>query len=74
MDDVANYDIRPETWCEVTGRGSGVALDGVHHVDTARPYGQMTTFCGVVVSVVVPLCPPKRTTAAGERAGRKQET
>lgn len=59
VDDVANYDIRPETWCEVTGRGSGMALDGVHHVDTARPYGQMTTFCGVVVSVVVPAYRPR---------------
>ncbi len=59
MDDVVSYDIRPETWCEVTGRGSGVVLDGVHHADTARPYGKMTTFCGVVVSVVVHVSWPR---------------
>ncbi len=37
-------------WCVVTGLGSGKYLDGVHRVDVNRPFGKMTTFCGIVIS------------------------
>lgn len=41
-------------WCEVYGRGSGRRLEGLHRTDTDRPFGKMTTFCGVIVSAVFP--------------------
>lgn len=44
-----------DEWCEVTGRGSGRKLDGVHKADVERPYGQMVTFCGVVISAAFPV-------------------
>lgn len=59
-------------WYEVTGRGSGVKLDGVHRADVERPFGEMTTFCGVVVSAAFPAYRPR----PGElcRACRKRTT
>lgn len=32
-------------WYEVTGRGSGEKLDGLHVANVECPYGQMTTLC-----------------------------
>ena len=47
-------------WCEVYGRGSGQRVPGLHHAHTERPYGQMTTYCGVVVSSVFPQTRPSQ--------------
>lgn len=37
-------------WYEVTGRGSGKKIDGLHVADVGQPYGKMITGCGVGVS------------------------
>ena len=37
-------------WYEVTGRGSGKPLAGLHHADVDQPYGKMITLCGVGIS------------------------
>jgi hypothetical protein len=46
-------------WYEVTGRGSGLTLEEIHHADTNRPYGKMETFCGVHISVAFRVRPPQ---------------
>ena len=47
-------------WYEVTGRGSGEKLDGIHVANVERPYGQMSTGCGVgISSAVVVTRPPE---------------
>jgi hypothetical protein len=46
-------------WYEVHGRGSGKKMDGVHRADVERPYGKMTTFCGVGISAAFPVSHPR---------------
>jgi hypothetical protein len=46
-------------WYEVTGRGSGKKLDGLHVANVERPYGQMTTGCGVGISSAVVVTRPR---------------
>ncbi len=50
MSSTSHLSLTMPDWCEVTGRGSGRWLEGIHRVDVERPYGKMTTFCGVVIS------------------------
>lgn len=37
-------------WCVVTGKGSGLYLYQLHRVDTDKSFGEMQTFCGVIIS------------------------
>ena len=46
-------------WYEVTGRGSGKKLDGIHVANVDQPYGQMTTGCGVAISSAVVVTRPR---------------
>lgn len=46
-------------WYEVTGRGSGRKLDGIHGANTDAPYGEMTTRCGVGISSAFTVTYPK---------------
>ena len=46
-------------WYEVTGRGSGERLDGIHVANVERPYGQMTSGCGVGISSAVVVTRPR---------------
>jgi hypothetical protein len=49
-----------EIWYEVTGRGSGKKMDGLHVAHVDRPYGQMQSGCGVAICAAFPVLHPGR--------------